>query len=254
VDISWLGMGVACLLLVAAVAVSWWQGLRLERRLIVAGIRTFVQLLGVGLVIGWIINAEALWPVALAVGVQLVVAALASSSLLERPLRGVQLLTLAALAPTYFAIMALLILLVIQPGPWWEPRIVLTVGGMLLGNSLTAVMLAINRYRSGISDNREIIFAKLALGARWHQAVEEQRQGAASAAVLPIATAMLTAGLVSLPGMMTGQIIAGEDPLTAVKYQVVVMFMLAAATSLATTIALYALTRQARFERVEAES
>ncbi len=241
-------MGAACLLLAAAIVLSWRQGLRLERRLIISGARTMVQLLGVGLIIGWIINAEQLWPVALAVAVQLSVAALSSASLIERPLRGVRLLTLAALAPTYLAIMAVLILFVIRPGPWYEPRIVLTVGGMLLGNSLTAVMLAVNRFRSGVADNREIIMARLALGASWIQAVEEQRRSAAAAAVLPIAASMMTAGLVALPGMMTGQIIAGEDPLTAVKYQVVVMFMLAAATALASMIALSGLTRRGKFE------
>lgn len=247
-DISWWGLGLAFLLVAIAMAVSYWQGLGLGRNLLIGSLRTTVQLLIMGFVIGWIIKADNFWLVAAAMAFQLAIAAWTAAGLQHPPLPGSRLIALAALAPTYIAVSFVLYFVVIQQQPWWDPRIVLPLGGMLLGNSLTGTALALNRYRGGVRDNRELIMVRLSLGATWRQAVDEERREAARAALMPTTAAMLTVGLVALPGMMTGQIIAGANPVIAVKYQIVVMFMLAAATALATTIALNMVLRRARFE------
>lgn len=248
VDISWVGLGASCLLVLVAIGVSAVQGLKLERRLVVASIRTILQLLLIGFVIGFIIEEHNPWMVIAAISIQLAIASWTSASLLERPLPGARLTALYALVPTYVIIVFVLMLLVIRHHPWWEPRILLPLGGMVLGNSLTGTVLAINRYRAALKGAREVVMARLALGVPWNLAVLEQRQEAAGAALLPTIASMLTVGVVAMPGMMTGQIIAGADALVAVKYQVVVMFMLAGAVALASSIALNLTVRRRKFE------
>jgi putative ABC transport system permease protein len=142
-------------------------------------------------------------------------------------------------------------LLIIAPEPRWNPRFLLPLGGMLLGNALAGIVLGLNHYRALVSADRDQIMARLALGMAWFVAVEDERRYAAQAAMLPTISAMLTVGVVSLPGMMTGQIIAGASPLTAVRYQIVVMFMIAAATGIAVLIALHLMCKRERFEDLE---
>jgi putative ABC transport system permease protein len=102
--------------------------------------------------------------------------------------------------------------------PWYYARYAIPLAGMIFANAMTSVSLAAER-----------IFAELDRGAGYDQA----RRTALGAALIPITNAMLAVGLVSLPGMMTGQILSGVDPLLAVRYQIMVMCMVYAASGLA---------------------
>lgn len=247
-DISWIGLAWTALLILATLLVSRWQKLGLEQRLLVGCIRTTVQLILIGYVLQWIIHGQDWRVVLLTIAVQLALAAWTVGSLQHPPLPGARLIALISIGPAYLLVILVLLALVVIPEPWYNPRVLLTLGGMLLGNSMTGVALVLNRYRSDVQAQRDVVLARVALGASWREAVADQRRAAAHAALLPTVSGLLTVGLVSLPGMMTGQIIAGADPLQAVRYQIVVMFMLAAVVALATFIALELLTRRARFE------
>ena len=247
-EITWGGLAWTALLVLSAIVLSRAQGLGLEQRLLIGCIRTVVQLVAIGYVLSWIIRGQQPAWIAAAVTVQLALAAWTAGSLQSPPLRGARAIALASLAPAYLAVIAVLLLLVIRPQPWWDARIILPLGGMLMGNAMTGVALVLNRFRAEADARREVIIARLALGATWRQAVAAERRSAAQAAMLPTVSALFTVGLVSLPGMMTGQIIAGADPVGAVRYQIVVMFMLAAVVGLASTIALEFVTRRGRFE------
>jgi len=247
-DITWTGLAWTALLVFIALALSWWQRLALEKQLLIGCLRTIVQLILIGYVLAWIIGS-ADWRLVLAASVlQLAAAAWTVGSLMQRPLPGARLIALVSLLPAYLLVLAVLLFLVIAHHPWWDPRLVLPIGGMLLGNSLTGVALALNRFRADLRSQRELVLARLALGTTWHTAVRELRQDAAHAAMLPTISALLTVGLVALPGMMTGQIIAGIDPVAAVKYQIAVMFMLAAVVALSAAIAITLFARRQRFD------
>lgn len=247
-EISWLGLGFAVLLVLTTLAISRWQGLGLEAKLVSGAVRTVVQLIAIGYILGWVFEINNPWVVAGVCLMQLSFAVWTAGGMQEPALPGSRLIALWSLLPAYVLVVGLLVLVVIAPKPFWEPRILLPLGGMLLGNSLTGVVLALNRYRSGLRDNRETILGRLSLGASWQQAVDLVRREAAQSALLPIVVTMLTVGMVALPGMMTGQIIAGADPVEAVKYQIVVMFMIAASTAIAVTIAIMQITRREQFE------
>ena len=251
-DVSWNGLVWSLLLIALVLALSLWQRLNLHGKLLIGCARVVIQLLAIGVILGWVFGAEDWRIVALAVTVQLGFAAWTSASLQERPLKGVRTITLMALLPSYLLVQGILAALVIQPQPWWEPRVVLPVGGMLLGNALTATALALNRYRGEIRDNHDLVITRISLGAPWQLAVSGEVRAAAYAALLPSISGMMTVGLVALPGMMTGQILAGAEPLVAVRYQIVVMFMITAVVAFSAMIALRLITRRQQFEEDQA--
>jgi putative ABC transport system permease protein len=247
-DISWAGLAWTVLLILATLLASRWQKLGLEQRLLLGCVRTTVQLALIGYVLRWIIHGQNLGVILLTIAVQLSLAAWTVGSLQSPALPGSRLIALISLGPAYVLVITVLLALVVRPEPWYNPRVMLTLGGMLLGNSMTGVALVLNRFRADVQSHRDVVLARAALGASWREAVADERRAAAHAALLPTISGLLTVGLVSLPGMMTGQIIAGADPLQAVKYQIVVMFMIAAVVAVATFIALELITRRGKFE------
>jgi putative ABC transport system permease protein len=105
---------------------------------------------------------------------------------------------------------------------------------MILGNTLNGVSLGLDRLGGELSGKRDQVEALLALGAtRWEAARGPIRQ-AVRTGLIPTINAMMVVGIVSLPGMMTGQLLAGTSPVEAVKYQVVIMFLIASGTALGT--------------------
>ena len=120
----------------------------------------------------------------------------------------------------------------IQPDPWYDPRYAIPLLGMILGNTMTGISLGLQRLTEGARQRRAAIEAQLALGADRHKAMLPITRDALRAALMPIINSMSATGLVSLPGMMTGQILAGVAPLEAVKYQLLIMFLIAGGTAL----------------------
>jgi putative ABC transport system permease protein len=121
----------------------------------------------------------------------------------------------------------------IGPEPWYSPRYMLPILGMVLGNAMTAVALVLDALCETVARERGAIEARLALGAPRFEAMNGPLRSSLRTAMTPILNSMATTGIVALPGMMTGQILAGVDPIGAAKYQVLIMFLIAGATALA---------------------
>ena len=121
---------------------------------------------------------------------------------------------------------------------WYQPQYTIPMLGMILGNTLNGITLGLDSFLAAIVSKRDIIEARLCLGAsRWEAALPEIRE-AIRVGMIPTINAMMIVGLVSLPGMMTGQLLSGTEPLQAVKYQIVIMFLIASATALGTVISI----------------
>ncbi len=117
---------------------------------------------------------------------------------------------------------------------WYQPQYAIPLLGMVLGNTLNGISVGLNSFTEALVTRREQVESLLALGAtRWEAALSPMQHGIRTG-MIPIINSMMVVGIVSLPGMMTGQIIAGMPPIQAVKYQVVVMFLIASATALGT--------------------
>ncbi|MBG0778285.1 MAG: iron export ABC transporter permease subunit FetB [Desulfovibrionaceae bacterium] len=128
---------------------------------------------------------------------------------------------------------------VVQVHPWWKAEYFLPIGGMVVGNSMTAIALGLDRLFSDLRARRAEVEMRLCLGATAREATREIMAAALKAGMIPSINSMMSVGIVFLPGMMTGQILSGTDPVEAVRYQIVVMLMLSAAAALGTLLVLH---------------
>jgi putative ABC transport system permease protein len=227
-----LDLTVAASLVLVAGLVSVALRLRLEKRLALASLRTVVQLLLVGYVLKYVFGLATLVAVGGMAAVMIVAASRAAVQRSSRTFGGATLHAFLTLAIVGLVSTTAVTTLVVSVDPWYRPRYFIPLLGMVLGNGLTGISLAMDTLLESLAERRAEVEMELAHGAtRWEAALPPLRD-AVRRGMIPIINSMMVVGLVSLPGMMTGQILAGADPLEAVKYQVVIMFMLAGATSL----------------------
>lgn len=241
VSLSPLDLTLAALFILVNAGVSLAFQLRLERTLLLTTARMVAQLALIGLVLKWIFQQTSpLWTILLA-AIMISVAGYEAISRQERRIAGWlsyglgtgTLLTVGTFA-TLFAVAG-----IIGPTPWYTPRYVLPILGMVLGNSLTGIALALDTLTATAWRERTAIEARLALGATRMEAFSDTTRRALKTGMTPILNAMAASGIVSLPGMMTGQILAGVDPIEATKYQILIMFLLAGSTALGVLIATF---------------
>ena len=229
----------AGLLLFVNGALSLVLRLDLERRLAIAAVRMVVQLLAVGFVLKALFESASPWLTGLAALAMILIAGREIVARQDRRLTGwwayglgVGCMALAAVVVTLFALTTQ-----IQAEPWYDPRFALPILGMVLGNTMTGISLGLDTLTTGITRERSSIEAQLSLGATRLQALRPVSRLALRTALMPTINAMAAAGVVSLPGMMTGQILSGVDPLEATKYQILVMFLIAGGTALGAVLA-----------------
>ncbi|MEM9490450.1 MAG: iron export ABC transporter permease subunit FetB [Myxococcota bacterium] len=225
-------LALAAALVVIAGAVSVALRLSLERKLLIAAVRTVVQLLLVGYLLTRVFAMDQLWLVALVFALMIAAAGRAAVQRTRRSYTGATGDAALTLALTGLVTTIAVTALIIGVRPWWRPQYAIPLLGMILGNGLTGISLSLDSLLTSLSEGRARIEMELALGATRWEAVRTPLAEAVRRGMIPILNSMTVVGIVSLPGMMTGQILAGADPLDAVKYQIVVMFMLAAATAM----------------------
>jgi putative ABC transport system permease protein len=148
-----------------------------------------------------------------------------------RRYRGILVDAWLTMAVSCFAVGGIVTSLVVGVEPWYEPQYVIPLLGMILGNSLTGIALGLDSFLDHLDVRSAEVELRLAFGATRHEALAAPLRDAIRTGMIPIINSMAAAGIVSLPGMMTGQILAGSPPMQAVAYQIVVMFMLAAAVA-----------------------
>ncbi|WP_295881133.1 iron export ABC transporter permease subunit FetB [uncultured Thiohalocapsa sp.] len=244
-----LALAAALVLLLAAL--SWRLRLGVERRMLVAAARSTVQLVLLGLVLKVLFDTTSPWLIGLLAAVMLSVAGFEVMARQTRRYRGPWGYGIGALSMflSSFSITVLALTLIIRVEPWYQPQYLIPLLGMLLGNTMTGIAVALDGLTRQAHDNRERIEARLMLGATWGEAIADIRRDALRAGLIPIVNAMATAGLVSLPGMMTGQILAGSPPMEAAKYQLLIMFLIAAGTGLGSLAAVWIGSRRLFDER-----
>ena len=231
-DIGGWQLGFAALLIVVNLALSAWLRLGLTRSLLVASVRMTVQLLLVGLVLGYIFALNRPLPV---LGIGLVMSALAGIAAVNRTgrrFRGIYLDSVLCVFAASYVVTGAALLGIINVEPWYRAQYAIPLLGMVLGNILNGVSLALNRFMDGAVRDRELIEGSLALGATRWEAAHPLIVASLNVGMIPTINSMMVMGVVSLPGMMTGQMLAGAAPSSAVRYQIVIMFMITAATAL----------------------
>ena len=229
-------LALAVVLIGVVLLVSIREGLNLERDVIVGAARTLAQLYAVGLVLAAVF-AQPRWYIVLAVLV--VMAAAASHTVVSRlqpRVPGAYAVAALALGLSTAATLAYVMGVVIRAEPWYAPQYVIPIAGMILGNAMTSAALAGDRLHADLRARTSEVEGMLALGFTGTDAIQPVARTAMRAALIPTIAAMMTVGVVQLPGMMTGQVLAGASPLTAIEYQIVVMFMQAAGSAVASLL------------------
>ncbi len=240
----------AILVLVLAVLSARVQR-SLANQILIAAARTTVQLLLVGLVLKALFaNVNIAW-VGLMALFMLLVAGYEVTARQSRRLRGGWAFGVGSLSMflSSFAVTLFALVVIIGNQPWYAPQYAIPLLGMLLGNTMNGVSIAMDRLTQLAWNQRAEIEARLMLGHTAREAVRDYKRDAVRAGLIPIINAMAAAGVVSLPGMMTGQILAGAAPVEAVKYQILIMFLIAVGTGLGTMAAVATASRRLFDER-----
>jgi putative ABC transport system permease protein len=233
IDVS-LGELAATLALVAiAIAVSVWQRVDLERDIGIAVVRSFIQLSAIGLVINAIFEEDLLVFVIALIAAMVLFGALTARSRARR-VPGAFWPLLVALATAGGLTLVLVVVLgVFEP----EPRFLVPVGGMVVGNSMTSAAVALNRLGDDMRDAAPRIEATLALGATAAQAALPVVRASLRSGMIALVDSTKTTGLIFFPGTMVGMLLAGADPVDAVRLHLVLLYTLLGSVALAALIA-----------------
>ena len=235
IQLSLWQIGVAASLVVISGLISLLLQLGLHGRLALASARCVVQLLLIGLVLRWIFEPGRQWYVVISLGmVMTMIAGVVAVGRGDRQYRGMVLDSVVSIWTCAWLITAVALVAVVQPEPWYRPQYAIPLLGMILHNTLNGISLGLNRFTRDMAERRIEIETLLALGATRWEAAHSMVQQAIRTGMIPTINAMMIMGIVSLPGMMTGQLLAGVDPLQAVSYQIIIMFFIAASSALGT--------------------
>lgn len=224
-------IAVAALLVLLCGVISVVLRLGLERQLLIASVRTVVQLLLIGYLLKWVFGLDSPYPVLTVLTMMIAVASHAAAGRSARTYRGILGDTFVTLALSGLATTFTVTALIIGVKPWYRPQYIIPLLGMVLGNGLTGISLCLDQLLESLAERRAEVEMELAHGATKWEAAVGPLGSAVRRAMIPTINSMMVVGIVALPGMMTGQILSGTDPRTAVRYQIVVMFMIAASSA-----------------------
>ena len=225
---TWAGVAASLALVAAAVAIAWRQRLHLAREITIAAARAGIQLAAVGAILLLVFQHAGLAGAAGWLAIMVLIAGQVAARRARGLPRALPVATAAVAAATAATMGTLLVLSVIST----QARVVIPVGGMIVSGAMAATAVTLTRLREEAAA-RPAIEARLCLGQPASQAFAPHLHAALRTALIPAIDATKTVGLISLPGAMTGLILAGVSPLTAIRYQIVVMYMLLAAAALA---------------------
>jgi putative ABC transport system permease protein len=227
-----------------AIALSIWQQLGLERSLAIATGRTVVQLGAVGYLLAIVFAWKNPGVVLIVLAAMSGIAARVAQSRIGKKIPHLLLLMWGAILVGTTLTLSYVNLVVLQPDVWYDPQYLIPLAGIVLGNAMNASAIAGERLVSLVKAGQLDIETHLCLGATPQQAVESYRKEAIKAGLIPTLNSMMVVGVVTLPGIITGQLLGGVNPFEASLYQMLIMFMLAFATLVTTVLVTHGLCRQ----------
>jgi len=240
IEIGLLRLLAAYVFLVLLLIIIRKQGIGKEKEIIISTLRMTLQLIIMGYVLVYIFEQSYFYVTLLVFAVMLFFAIRNIFARIKTPIRKklrqvivVSMLTGTVITTFYF------LLLVLSSDPWYEPRYFIPIAGMIIGNSMTGVALGVERLIGDIKAKKQLIEGALMLGATPKAATQEITKAIFTSAIMPTINSMVGMGIIFIPGMMTGQILAGASPLIAIEYQIAIMLAILGSV----TITLYMLTR-----------
>nr|WP_228035260.1 iron export ABC transporter permease subunit FetB [Oculatella sp. LEGE 06141] len=239
IRLSW-----ALALTAVAIGLSSWQRLGLEWNLAIATARTVVQLLVVGYVLEIVFALRSPWVVLTVIGVMLVIAATVARNRISKKVPKLMPLVSGAILVSSVLTLSYVNLVIIQPETWYEPQYLIPLAGIVFGSAMNAAAIAGERLASTINASQLEIETHLSLGATPGEAIATYRKEAVKAGLIPILNQMAVVGIVTLPGIITGQLLSGVSPFNAALYQILIMIMLSFASALTAILVTQGIFRQ----------
>lgn len=206
---------------VAVVIVIYMRWTQDKATIFYALFRMLIQLMLIGYVLVYIFGSDSPYLVVLILGVMLIAASIISMRPLHKQHKSLYLYAFSSIFVGGIFTLMMVVFGVLDLDPWYEPRYLIPIAGMIFANSMNAVSIAAERFESEIDRGNTYI---------------DSRATSYKASLIPIINALFAVGLVSLPGMMTGQILSGVDPLIAVRYQIMVMLMILGSAGISVAI------------------
>lgn len=239
-----LDLALALGMMAITIGLSAWERLGLEWSLAIATGRTVLQLLVVGYILEFIFALNNPWAVLAVLLVMLTIAAIVARNRISKKYPALLPLVWGSILISTALTLCYTNLLVIQPPSWYEPQYLIPLAGIVLGNAMNGAAIAGERLVSTFNASKLEIETHLSLGATPEQAVAQYRKDAIKAGLIPTLNQMMVVGIVTLPGIITGQLLSGVNPLDASSYQILIMFMLAFANLVTTLLVTQGLCRQ----------
>ena len=237
-----IGLGqllIGLVFILTAGIISLYYALKLERDLLVGTIRTFVQLFLLGFILKFIFNLDNAGMVISVFGFMIFFAAWEIRNRIREKEISFFWPLFFSMAISYMVVSYMVTAVLVNVDPWWKPQYFIPLGGMVIGNSMNAIAIALERLLAELRKRRLEVEALLCLGANYKEASSDILRNAMRAGMIPSINSMMGVGIVFIPGMMTGQIIAGANPLQAVRYQIIVMIMLVGSTAIGSFLIVY---------------
>jgi len=244
IDIGYWGLISSLFFVLLAGISSVILQLGLHRDILWGTVRTISQLFLMGFILRYVFQLDSPWPVLLIFAGMTFFAARIIAGRVKNKEIPFMVPTVISMMLSYMLVTIIVTAIIIQVKPWYEPSYFIPLGGMIIGNSMNAIAISLERLFGDLDKQREIIELYLSLGANYREASADIFRQAISAGLIPSINSMMGVGIVFIPGMMTGQILAGTDPLVSVKYQIVVMLMLVGSTALSSTLVAYLVRRR----------
>jgi putative ABC transport system permease protein len=235
-QLTYWQVALAALLIVVNGAISIALGLKLERSLLIGSLRMIVQLLLVGLMLQWVFQVQRWYVVVGVAAIMTLIAGLTAVQRNQRRYAGMWFDTVISVWASSWIVTAYALFFVMRGlDTWYHPQYSIPLLGMVLGNTLNGISIGLATFTESLVTRRAEVDTLLALGATRWEAAQTPIRHALRTGLTPMINSMMVAGIVSLPGMMTGQLLSGVSPIEAVKYQIVIMFLISSATALGAT-------------------
>jgi putative ABC transport system permease protein len=244
IKLDFVDLAFAVGLMGTAIALSAWERIGLEFNLVLATGRTFLQLAILGYVLEFIFALDNPWAVLAILAVMLTISAIVARNRITQKIPQMLPLVWGSILLSTTITLVYTNILIIQPDRWFEPQYVISLGGIVLGNAMNAAALAGERLVSVMNASHLEIETHLSLGASPQQAIAQYRKDAVRAGLIPTLNQMMLIAMVTLPGIITGQLLSGINAREAASYQILIMFMIAFANLLTVLLVTRGICRQ----------
>jgi putative ABC transport system permease protein len=238
IDISWLQLGLFGIILIIPLSINAYLKLGLTKSTLISLIRMILQLGLLGLYLEYIFVLDNLWVNLIWILVMLIIGSHSIINKTELPHGSLFIINIFALSCALIPLLFFLLAIVIKPMPLYNAQYMIPLAGMLLGSSLSSNIVALQTLFDAFIQRESEYEAALALGATPYQAAFPFLQQAIKKAQAPMLASMATMGIVTLPGMMTGQILGGITPMIAIKYQLLILTAIFVMLTISLTIML----------------